>query len=146
MHQRFNLKSYSQAPEYSRFNKSSEMHLRSTRYLSIFRSDKGKFLWQTLQIDIPKTRAESITWTTNASIAIYAAKPPRIISNEMMTAVTPSFISSRKMTKRKPDARKPKRAVPSKRLAITVAKIHIFLSPAGFYTAGFFISPGSFGR
>jgi hypothetical protein len=116
------------------------MHLRSTRYLSIFRSDKGKFLWQTLQIDIPKTPAESITSTTNASIAIYAAKRPRIISNEMMMAATPSFISSRKMTKRKPDARKRRKAVRSKRLATTVAKTDNFLIARRFLHCGLFLS------
>src|SRR5437016_1599513 len=79
-------------------------------------------LWLTWQIDIRRTSRASIMSITSASTAICAARPLPIISSETTTAVIPSFTSSPRAPRRKPVAKRPKKAARSKRLATTESK------------------------
>src|SRR5690348_5790834 len=71
---------------------------------------KQNNLWLMLQTGIRKTLRANTSWITNALIAIFAGRPHQTILSGTTTAVTPLSSNSRKILRKRPVARKPKKA------------------------------------
>ena len=75
--------------------------------------------WPTKQTSGSRTSQVSFMSISNASTAIYAAKPRRHFSRAMMKAAIPSFTNSRRPKTRSLSVWKPSKAAQSKPLATT---------------------------